>query len=311
MSAPDSPISFSTALGRPIRQDGIATLGRSSQSLFEQALRERRWDLAEELAVYFWDEMDRIGQALHLWLEDLLGEHLRRSRTGEPPGLTRLVLRGLREHDVGEGDRLAVIEACHRQDPRTAERSCELMRTRWAAVHDTLVAWIQRLVGDLAEHHGEPAVLEALDRAYQRLWKPRYAQWATMPALERLQLSVEGMRGHLSGPRRRGDVGVEEHDDCYVMVLDPCGSCGILRRGDPDSGKPPARVEGNRVPHPWTWNRTGVGWYAMHSPIVMEHLWRRDHGVVMRPHRDCDTDLPCRWYVFKEPARARAMEPTG
>ena len=45
--------------------------------------------------------------------------------------------------------------------------------------------------------------------AYEHIWKPRYATWGDMSPEERLQLSVEGMRGgHLSGPRHRGDVGL-------------------------------------------------------------------------------------------------------
>lgn len=71
-----------------------------------------------------------------------------------------------------------------------------------------------------------------------------------MAPLERLQLSVEGMRGHQSGRRRRGDVGVLEEHDRYVMVLDPCGSCGILRQGDPEGGRRPSDPAGNRVAHP-------------------------------------------------------------
>ena len=118
---------------------------------------------------------------------------------------------------------------------------------------------------------------ESVTHAYEHIWKPRYELWAQMSPEERLQLSVEGMRGgHLSGPRHRGDVGVSDEGDRYVMSLDPCGSCGILRRGDPDSGRPSQPPAGNLEPHPWTWGRTGMSWYSVHSPIALEYIQMAD-----------------------------------
>ena len=113
------------------------------------------------------------------------------------------------------------------------------------------------------------------------------------------------MRGHLSGPSHRGDVGVLDEGDRYTMVLDPCGSCGVLRRGDPDSGRQPCRPAGTTTPHDWTWNRVGIGWYAVHSAIVMEWLQMKDGGPPLRPLEGCDTDGPCRWFIYKDPAAAR------
>jgi hypothetical protein len=295
------PVGESQALGRRIRRDGIATLGISSQTLAEHALRRRQWDLAAELIEYFFDEMRRIGEALFLWLEDIVACRLERSAARDAFPSAVVLLKGLRAFDPSSGDRAGSLEACARGDDDGAAAAAELMRVRYAALHDGLVAWIQELLADLAEDAGEDAVLDAVARAAERLWKPRYARWRDMSAEERLQLSVEGMRGHLSGPHRRGDVGIEEYPDRYVMVLDPCGSCGILRRGDPESGRPAAAPRGNRQRHPWTWNRTGVGWYAVHSPIVMEYLWLRDGQPPMRPHEGCDGPGPCRWTVPKDP----------
>ncbi|MCB0229316.1 MAG: hypothetical protein KDH90_09335, partial [Anaerolineae bacterium] len=57
---------------------------------------------------------------------------------------------------------------------------------------------------------------------------------------EKLALTVEGMRGgHFSGERRRGDVTVRDDGDRLVMVMELCGSGGVLRRGDPETGRPP------------------------------------------------------------------------
>lgn len=302
----NNPIRYSTLLGRRIRQDGLDTLGISTQTLFEQALEAQEWHLASDLASYFWEEMHRIGDALYTWMEDILAFADEREGLPNPERRTSRLLRGLRAFNPSSGDLARALEACHQQQAAGARDAAELMRLRWASLHDALVAWIQDLLQDLSEREGEEAVFAAIERAYLQLWKPRYARWLEMSPLERLQLSVEGMRGHLSGPRRRGDVGLLDEPDRYVIILDPCGSCGILRRGDPESGRLPALPAGNKQSHPWTWQRLGVGWYAVHSPIVMEYLWMREGQPPMRPMEDCDTPGPCRWYIYKDPVATRS-----
>lgn len=293
-----SMLGHSELLGRRIRQDGPETLGVSTLTLVERAVADRRFHLAADLLAYFRDEIWRIGEALYTWMDDLIA-----FRAGWPDA--GWLLRGLRAFDVAAGDLDLALGRLAAEDAVGALAAAEGFRTRAVTWHDVLVAWLQDLLTGLARDRGEDAVLAAVERAYEQLWRPRYATWEAMTPQERLQLSVEGMRGHLSGMRRRGDVGVLDEPDRYVMVLDPCGSCGILRRGDPDTGRPPQHPAGNIVPHPWTWGRTGVGWYATHSPIVMEYLWLRAGKPPMRPLEDCDTDGPCRWYIYKDPNATR------
>src|SRR6185436_6471680 len=162
------------------------------------------------------------------------------------------LLAGFRAFDPGAGDLQRALRMIEAHDAPGTTVAVELMRVRWAAQHDGLVVWIQELLAEVARTFGEDAVLEVVTRAYEHIWKPRYEMWGSMSPEERLQLSVEGMRGgHLSGPRHRGDVGLADEGDRYVMKLDPCGSCGVLRRGDPDSGRPPHEPAGNARPHPW------------------------------------------------------------
>lgn len=306
VQVPANPISHSTALGRRIRTDDLATLGTSTQSLFEAAVADRRWDLADNLAVYYHDEILRIRDALVVWLDDILDVGVAGFGAGRHEAAASWLLRGLRTFDPASGDLTTARGALERRDAALALRACEQLRLRWVALHDTYVAWIQDLLTGIAERDGEDAILEVLKRTYERLWKIRYARWDDLAPIERLQLSVEGMRGHLSGARRRGDVGIIEEHDRFVMVLDPCGSCGVLRQGDPESGRPPCDPEGNRTPHQWTWGRTGVGWYAVHSPIVMEYLPLLRGEPPLRPHLDCDLpDRPCRWFVYKDRAQTR------
>jgi hypothetical protein len=306
---------MSEILGRRIRQDGLDTLGISTQTLAEEALQQGSWELAAELAEYFASEIRIMNEILFVWLADILDFRIGRAgndAAAAPPiesGLGADLVSGFRRFEPGAGDLGRALAAIEAHEADAATRAIELMRVRWAAQHDGLVVWIQSLLAAIASAFGEDAVRECVTLAYQHIWRPRYELWGRMTPEERLQLSVEGMRGgHLSGPRHRGDVGISDEGDRYVMSLDPCGSCGILRRGDPDSGRLPLNPAGNEQPHPWTWGRTGMSWYSIHSPIALEYIPMSEGRPPIRPLEDCDlADRPCRWFIYKDPSAPRRI----
>ena len=306
--APGSPIGWSQILGRRIRQDDLSTLGTSTQTLAENALARGEWELAAELLEYFAVELRIMNDILFTWLSDILDYRVNRAAPIEP-GLGVMLLTGFRAFNPGKGDLDRAMGRILAHDAAAATADMELMRVRWAAQHDGLVVWIQELLTEIAATFGEDAILESVTQAYEHIWKPRYVLWGRMTPEERLQLSVEGMRGgHLSGPRHRGDVGVADEGDRYVMSLDPCGSCGVLRRGDPDSGRPAHQPASNQTPHPWTWGRTGMSWYSVHSPIALEYLQMKEGQPPLRPMEDCDLpDRPCRWFIYKDPTKPRRV----
>lgn len=299
-----SPVCWSESLRRRIRQDGVATLGISSQTLAEDHLRRDERAVAADLGTYFHDEMSLINHALYTWLIEILASRDPREGHGGTRMHAERTIAAMSSFDAGGGDLVTFVDAAGRGQAGKAADAMELMRVRTAAVHDMLVYWIQELLTDVARCHGDEAVRDIVVATFDSLWGPRYDRWPQMAPLERLQLSVEGMRGHLSGPRHRGDVGVIEEQDRYIMVLDPCGSCGVLRRGDPDSGRPPARPAGTTRPHDWSAGRAGMGWYAVHSAIVMEWLPMQRGAPPFRPLSGCDQEGPCRWYVYKDPEAA-------
>jgi len=305
---PASPIRHSEILGRSLRQDGTETLGASTQTWAEIAIEEGRWGLALELVEYFAREIAIMNDVLFVWLTDILDYRLGRAGATED-GLGDKLLSGFRRFQPGAGDLERARVALAAQDGPAAIAAIELMRVRWAAQHDGLVVWIQEVQTEIAQAFGEEAILESVTLAYEHIWKPRYERWGSMTPELRLQLSVEGMRGgHLSGPRKRGDVGISDEGDRYVMSLDPCGSCGVLRRGDPDSGRPPHPSATNQVPHAWTQGRTGMSWYSIHSMIALEYLQMVEGQPPLRPLEDCDLpDRPCRWFIYKDTTRPRRV----
>ncbi len=305
---PASPIGQSHLLGRRLRQDGLETLGISTQTWAEVAVEEGHWSLALELVEYVSHEISIMNDVLFVWLTDILDYRLARAGATEP-GMGHKLVSGYRRFQPGAGDLERARQAIEAQDAPATVAALELMRVRWAAQHDGLVVWIQEVQTEIAQSFGEEAILESVTLAYEHIWKPRYAMWSEMSPELRLQLSVEGMRGgHLSGSRHRGDVGVSDEGDRYVMSLDPCGSCGVLRRGDPDSGRSPHPSATNQEPHPWTQGRTGMSWYSIHSMIALEYIQMSQGQPPLRPIEDCDLpDRPCRWFIYKDVSKPRRV----
>ena len=219
------------------------------QTLAEQHVAAGEWEIAADLAEYQLDEMTRINDAVFTWISVILDDPV--FHTGDEAGGAGRIVAAMSGFGAGDGDLAAVLAACGRHDAETALRRIELMRVRVAAIHDNLVWWAQHLLTEVALARSEDAVRDLVLKTYEVLWRPRYATWDLLTPLERLQISVEGMRGHLSGPRHRGDVGVLDEGDRYTMVLDSCGSCGVLRHGDPDSGRPGCNPLGTTQPHDW------------------------------------------------------------
>lgn len=195
----NSPLAYSPRLGRVIRTDGIATLGTSTQTLVEEAVAGAAWEVAADLAAYYSQDLRRIGQALFTWMDDIVAFGLEQAAVGDPARAATWLLAGLRDFDPSSGDLERTLDRVAARDAEGAVAAIELLRVRWGSLHDTLVHWIQELLAGLARDAGEDAVFAVVERTYERLWQRRYADWDDMTPMERLQLSVEGMRGHMSG----------------------------------------------------------------------------------------------------------------
>jgi hypothetical protein len=191
-------------------------------------------------------------------------------------------------------------------DEPAAQAAMERLWLEFKIPHDVLVAWINEMLAYLAQKT-EEEVLNSIIETHQSIWGDRYERWDRMTPWEKVALTVEGMRGHLSGASRKGDVSVREEHDRFVIAFDPCGTGGVLRRGDPETGRAPYPTDGmNRTPHEWTWGKTGVHWYCSHCAIAMEWLPGRKRGHPLRPlDHTLDHHAPCVWYVYKDETKTR------
>ncbi|MDZ4765430.1 MAG: hypothetical protein SGI73_12835 [Chloroflexota bacterium] len=302
----------SEPIGRALRLDSIDTIGTSSQTLAEDAIRAGDNETAVTLINYFLREMQIMHGILTTWIEDIIRYIIEKS--GATPGADVTgaagIVRVLKTAELGIAPRDRCLAAIAAGDQAAAIDWLDKMRLEFKNPHEILVAWVQDMLSYCAATWGEDAVLDTILHTHQSIWGDRYATWDQMTPWEKVALTVEGMRGgHFSGARRRGDVLVNEEDDRFVISFDPCGSGGVLRRGDPETGRAPYPITEhgtNREPHLWTWQKTGVHWYCSHCAIAMEWLPGRKRGHPLRPlDHTLDHNAPCVWYVYKDEKQTR------
>ena len=108
-------------------------------------------------------------------------------------------------------------------------------------------------------------------------------------------VAIEGMHGHLGGPRGRGEVELNEHEDRITLTFSPCGSGGRIRAAE--------RFGVTAQRHDWAWNEVGVCHYCVHC-CVLQQLEPIDRSGY--PARVIDPPLApgesCVWTVYRDPA---------
>ena len=304
-----SELEHSERLGRRIRTGDAASLGVPSQELALAALGAGDLDTAREYFEYSIEETDRVRALFATWLDALLeyGRAELPSLDAEVQRLTDLI--GMPPPtDVSavgraEGERAAA--ALERGDTAEFEAAIDAQREAAMTIHDAQADWAWGLLSSLRDGLGEEQ-MDDVFRVTQGKWvSERYAALGEMTPQESLELTIEGMRGHFTGPGRAGRVDVTEEDDRWVLSFDPCGSGGRMRRSDPSRGQTP-RTEApfsfavTEEAHDWSWGRKGVCLYCAHCAVVNEILPIESLGRPMRMTENPENpDDQCRWTIYK------------
>lgn len=295
--------------GRPIRMDPIEELGVPTQDWIEDFLRRGETEEALRYLDYMVQEFTVLYRTLMIpWLRHTL-DYLAR-RTGEAGAFRLLGTLGEATWEpfyrAGRGFQVEAAGAIRDGRSDVAVALLDHVRVQFKTINDGMVAWIQDLQTTAADRLGPDEIARMTREAYEGIWTERYRTWLTLTPHEQVALSVEGMRAHYGGPRRRGEVAIREEADRYVLSW-LCGTGGALRMGDWETGAPPHPTHGvSREPRPWTWGKTGVHWYCTHCSLLMEVFPAEAYGHPLRPlDHDSDHRAPCVWYVYKRPELIR------
>jgi hypothetical protein len=218
--------------------------------------------------------------------------------------------------------------ACLAGDGQAASELVAELRSTWLAVHDRFCDITCGLFSLAAERLGESVVGPMWDDAIGDMYPSRDAYdrarrpWAESVALL-LDDAAMSLRGHLSGPRRTGEVSLREEEDRWVFRFDPCGSGGRTLRADANAdgtarASPPFGFRVTTEPHDWAWRTKGVCLYCVHCCQLQERasIARLGYPVRVVEPPVWGTAEPrghCTWSVYKDPqlVPAEAYERVG
>lgn len=226
--------------------------------------------------------------------------------------LSQLIQRDLRQDqadEVGISSLRFAYAAMERGDMNEARKIVEYARLEWQVVHDMFVNWSWSFFTYIADTYGENDLEKAMRSVLGSYYRARYDKVMAADVKTQLQLTVEGLRGHLMGPGRQGDIEVTEEMDRYKLTLAPCGSGGVARQRVENGQEPRPDLFGfSKGPHSWTWGKQRVCYYCAHCSMVNEIMAIENYGHPMRvTEYPENADDPCVWYIYKEPAKIPAQ----
>ncbi len=173
------------------------------------------------------------------------------------------------------------------------------------ALHDLMCDWVWDLLTRIADRHGEEEMYRVL-RGSQEGWMMRrtWKGFLGMSVAERVQVTSEIARAHRCGPQQDGRIEISEEEERYTITMDPCGSGGRMRRGDPVDATPsrlgsPYNFGKTKEAHDWSWGRKGVPYYCVHCAVneILPMEWG-EHPLWVTGY-DEDTGKPCLWHFYK------------
>jgi len=153
-------------------------------------------------------------------------------------------------------------------------------------LHDAMVSLFEETLTYLASNFGEEEILKVLRRRY----KSRMADWlsVTESVEQNLQRCAEFQRCHYS------DISIAEEPDRYVLICDPCGSGGRLRRTH--------SVGMTKKAYTWSWSKSGVPYYCVHCCLMWEIIPIELRGYPIRITLIGDRpEEPCVLLFYKRP----------
>lgn len=175
-------------------------------------------------------------------------------------------------------------------------------------LHDLFCDWIWDLLTRIADTSGEEEMGRMLKQS-QAGWMMRrsWRGYLKLSVEDRVALTAEIMRSHRCGPGQDGELTIRDDGDSIAIVMDPCGSGGRMRRGDPVDGTPsrlgpPYDFGVTKKAHDWSFGQKGVPYYCVHC--AMNELLMMEWGghPLWVTAYDPDASKPCAWIFYRNAA---------
>lgn len=309
---------FHKGLGYRVRGGALKDQQYSTYDLCEAAIRNGRWDDAIDLAEYTIHEATEPQELYRDWIPLVRAYILRHGIDEETVSREEAtLLDGFSSpngtaFDAEAGWRKTsflveeAVAACSREDAARALKALEGSRLSWLETHDRHCDWLQGMIEIAARHLGQSSVGEI----WRELMQPMFATYDkydvdknpwSESADKLLYVTAEALRGHLSGPERRGSIEYVEEPGRKGFRFTPCGSGG--RNFD---GTALGNFSRTTEEHDWAWSTKGVCLYCAHCCALSELNPIESFGyparVVEPPYQNEEGQRNyCTWWIFDDP----------
>lgn len=192
------------------------------------------------------------------------------------------VQRALLELDAGEFD--------------LARGYCQLSKGEWYPGHHIHRDWITGMLSAMYRKFGVDATYDCVKRAYNEpMMDPMLKMVEAMSLREQVEGFAAGFRQHAMRFR------IEEDDEKFVIVTEPCGSGGRLL--DEDAYNYPKNFAKIKERHKAGFYIEDFPVYCMHCPATNEHVLKRGGPYYLLVDGDLMhvPDGNCNFYIFKDP----------
>jgi hypothetical protein len=187
-----------------------------------------------------------------------------------------------------------VVAAIDAGDKEKAKKLSGSLQREFLSMHDLYVDWVASLLTFIYRKYGDAALYDALKETYGEVVKQTISIYAKEKDMRRkVQLFARGLKGHLES------VKIEEDDEKFTFVVDPCGSGGRLaRRG---GYEPPTNLAKVKRAQHMTLGRKDFPIYCCHAPFqemaAIEMTGKP--WIIEDPPQNIGKE-PCRIYMYKD-----------
>lgn len=168
------------------------------------------------------------------------------------------------------------------------------------AVHDFLCQYLWVYPTEAEKSHGQDFSERMMMESFQSctMYEGFFKVIVKLSPEGLVALMAEHLRGHFSGPGRRGKVEIVESPDNYRIVFDACGSGGAMRRKN--SEKPCVGLGNYPNASDSTWNMKDVPSFCAHCAQNEIFMVQKFGFPVWVVNYDPDPMKPCSWTIYKD-----------
>ncbi|MFC2002921.1 hypothetical protein ACFLV4_03125 [Chloroflexota bacterium] len=187
----------------------------------------------------------------------------------------------------------AIQAAIDDGDGEKARKLSRRMYNDFFYMHALYRDWTTALLTFVGRHYGDEALEQALRESCTAWLKPLVELYSKAELRRKVQMQANGLRGHL------GLLRVEEDDEKFTFIMEPCGSGGRLIL-DGSYGSPQNFLMVKKG-QPITYGREDFPVYCTHCSIVeiLPVEWTGVPLFIVAPAEKLGEE-PCRVYLYKD-----------